>query len=63
MEATLLESQTGKIKVNGSGLVRLNVSSELMGKVNGSGRIEYLGIPQTIDKKINGSGSISTILE
>ncbi|MCF7361799.1 DUF2807 domain-containing protein [Vibrio sp. A1-b2] len=63
VEATLLESQTGKIKVNGSGLVRLNVSSELMGKVNGSGRIEYLGIPQTIDKKINGSGSISTILE
>ncbi|GAB6263076.1 GIN domain-containing protein [Photobacterium sp. R1] len=62
VEATSLESQIGKIQVNGSGSVRLNVSSELTGKLNGSGRIEYLGTPQTIDTKINGSGSISTIL-
>ncbi|EPN4953861.1 GIN domain-containing protein [Vibrio diabolicus] len=61
IEASSLESQIGKIKVNGSGLVRINVSSELNGKVNGSGRIEYLGNPQSIDTKVNGSGSISLV--
>ncbi|HHX8306473.1 TPA: DUF2807 domain-containing protein [Vibrio diabolicus] len=61
IEASSLESQIGKIKVNGPGLVRVNVSSELNGKVNGSGRIEYLGNPQSIDTKVNGSGSISLV--
>ncbi|ENS5608767.1 DUF2807 domain-containing protein [Vibrio mimicus] len=61
VDASSLKSQTGKIKVNGSGLVRLNVSSELNGKVNGSGRIEYLGNPQSIDTKVNGSGTISLV--
>ncbi|MGL0823193.1 GIN domain-containing protein [Vibrio vulnificus] len=59
--AASLEAQTGKIKVNGSGLVQLNVSSELTGKVNGTGRIEYLGTPESLDTKINGSGSISAM--
>ncbi|ENQ3287605.1 DUF2807 domain-containing protein [Vibrio cholerae] len=59
VDASGLESQTGKVKVNGSGLVRLNVSSELNAKVNGSGRIEYLGEPKSLEAKVNGIGSIS----
>ncbi|WP_347361328.1 GIN domain-containing protein [Vibrio vulnificus] len=59
VDASALESQTGKVKVNGSGLVRLNVSSELNAKVNGSGRIEYIGEPKSLEAKVNGVGSIS----
>ena len=58
VEASELTSQKAKIDVNGSGLVRLNVDSELKGLVNGSGRIEYLGHPQSRDTNVIGSGSI-----
>ncbi|WP_315920120.1 GIN domain-containing protein [Vibrio fluvialis] len=61
VEAIYLKSQTGKVNINGSGLVRINVSSALTGEVNGSGRIEYSGIPRIIDTKINGGGSITQV--
>ncbi|WPC76045.1 DUF2807 domain-containing protein [Vibrio porteresiae] len=59
LEATDLMSQNGKINIDGSGSVRLNVYSELNGFVNGSGRIEYLSSPKLLKQKIIGSGSIS----
>ncbi|MGR2768854.1 GIN domain-containing protein [Photobacterium ganghwense] len=59
VEASSLESQSGKINVNGSGLVKINVVSELDAKVNGSGRIEYLAKPNSLETHVNDSGSIS----
>ncbi|MBF4257033.1 GIN domain-containing protein [Vibrio anguillarum] len=61
VEASELVSQKGKININGSGLVRLDVDSELSGQVNGSGRIEYLGKPNSLDTNVIGSGSISLV--
>lgn len=61
VDSSTLESQKGKIGLNGSGLVKINSSEELSADVNGSGRIEYIGTPKQLDVSFNGTGSISTI--
>lgn len=61
VDASTLESQRGKVIVNGSGLARLNVSTDLSARVNGSGHIEYLSEPNRLDTSINGGGSITLI--
>ncbi|WP_104399787.1 GIN domain-containing protein [Vibrio penaeicida] len=61
VDSSTLESQKGKVWLNGSGSVKINSSEELSAEVNGSGRIEYIGTPKQLDVSFNGTGSISTI--
>ena len=53
-----LESVNGEITVSGSGEAVVNVTDDLMVRIDGSGDVRYLGNP-TIDQQISGSGSVS----
>jgi len=44
--------------LNGSGHISIYASNSLIAGVNGSGLISYSGHPATVDKTINGSGTI-----
>ncbi|EMC2458390.1 TPA: DUF2807 domain-containing protein, partial [Vibrio cholerae] len=53
--------EDGRVEVNGAGIAKLNVSSELNARVNGSGSVEYLGTPVNLKTEVNGSGSITSV--
>ncbi|EPF2327325.1 GIN domain-containing protein [Vibrio cholerae] len=61
LDAANLKSEDGRVEVNGAGIAKLNVSSELNARVNGSGSVEYLGTPVNLKTEVNGSGSITSV--
>ncbi|EOX3351017.1 DUF2807 domain-containing protein, partial [Vibrio cholerae] len=61
LDAANLKSEDGRVEVNGAGIAKLNVSSELNARVNGSGSVEYLGAPVNLKTEVNGSGSITSV--
>jgi hypothetical protein len=53
-----LQVENMKCNIAGSGDIEISVSNSISADVAGSGRIKYKGDPQTIQKKIAGSGSV-----
>ena len=56
-DAAGTESETARVRVNGSGAVLVWASNTLAARLNGSGRISYYGQPQ-VSQDITGSGQI-----
>ena len=54
-----LHSKSAQIDINGSGDAEVWASVAIVGKINGSGDINYHGNPQNVESQINGSGEIS----
>jgi hypothetical protein len=50
--------ETGKVKVSGSGIAELNVTTTLEALVLGSGSIKHKGNTKNTTKKVYGSGSV-----
>jgi len=50
--------ETAKVKVSGSGLAQLNVSTNIDATIMGSGQIKHKGNTKNATKKIYGSGSV-----
>ena len=53
-------SENVSASISGSGDIKVNCSKKLIGRVAGSGDIHYKGKPESIDKKVSGSGEISS---
>jgi hypothetical protein len=60
VEAGKLNAENTQVDVIGSGDARVTASQSLKAMINGSGDIEYSGNPKNIDKKVMGSGTISS---
>ena len=56
-DAAGTESETARVRVNGSGAALVWASNTLAARLNGSGRISYYGQPQ-VSQDITGSGQI-----
>lgn len=54
-----LQAKVCRLVVNGSGDAEVSVSAGLDVRINGSGKVEYHGNPESVDSRINGSGRIS----
>ncbi len=61
VDAFDLISERVKVDINGSGNVKVNVSSSLDVDINGSGDISYKGNVEKVNSDINGSGKIKRI--
>ncbi|CAG9296471.1 GIN domain-containing protein [Celerinatantimonas diazotrophica] len=61
VNASTLDAHKGHIIVNGSGLVKVKLSDRLKARVNGAGRIEYVGKPKTLETDVDGSGAILSV--
>lgn len=48
-------------RISGSGDIEAYVDKQLIARVSGSGDIRYLGNPESVDRKVSGSGSISRV--
>jgi len=59
-EGGSLSSENTKVTISGSGDASVNAKNNLKARVSGSGDIEYSGNPNTSDKKVSGSGTISS---
>ena len=59
IECKKLVSQNATATLSGSGQIDLNCTKSLEAKVTGSGNINYTGKPETVIKKVTGSGEIS----
>ncbi|MFT4698419.1 MAG: hypothetical protein ACI9SJ_001568 [Flavobacteriaceae bacterium] len=55
-----LSSNSTEVTVSGSGDAEVNAKNNLKARVSGSGDIQYSGNPDTSDKKVSGSGTISS---
>ena len=55
-----LQVEKSEVKISGSGDVEINVQSELVARISGSGDIVYKGQPRIEDIKVSGSGSVSS---
>lgn len=53
-----LEAGDGTVTISGSGNAVVNVSDTLEATVSGSGNIDYLGEPGSVQSEVTGSGSI-----
>ena len=53
-------SENATASISGSGDIKVNCSKKLVGRISGSGDIHYKGKPESIDKKISGSGEVSS---
>ncbi|CCN49650.1 hypothetical protein MADA3029_410055 [Vibrio nigripulchritudo MADA3029] len=60
VDASELKAKKVKVRINGSGQVKVHASETLDAQANGSGRIEYSGVPKHLKASFNGSGSISS---
>jgi hypothetical protein len=60
LNSSKLTTQNADTAVSGSGQIKVNCTNNLVAKVSGSGNIQYKGKPQNIDKKVSGSGDISS---
>jgi Protein of unknown function (DUF2807). len=58
MNAFDCELESAKIKVSGSGIAELNVTSSMEAVVLGSGTIKHKGNTKNVNKKIYGSGAV-----
>ena len=58
VDARYLPVDDCHVFIDGSGDVRVNVSSHLHIEINGSGDVYYWGDPESIDIDINGSGDV-----
>ena len=56
-DAAGTESETARVRVNGSGAALVWASDTLAARLNGSGRISYYGQPQ-VSRDITGSGQV-----
>lgn len=61
LNAAGLESKNVNASVTGSGDIKVNVKESLKARVTGSGDIDYTGNPKREDKKVTGSGDITSI--
>lgn len=59
-EGESLSSENTKVTISGSGDANVNAKNNLKARVSGSGDIQYSGNPSTSDKKVSGSGTISS---
>ncbi len=55
-----LDSQEARVRISGSGSVRLRVQQRLDVRISGSGEVLYRGQP-VIEQRISGSGTIHSI--
>ncbi len=53
-------SENATASISGSGDIKVNCSKKLVGRISGSGDIRYKGKPESVDKKVNGSGEVSS---
>jgi len=60
LNSSKLTAQNADTIVSGSGQIKVNCTNNLVAKVSGSGNIKYKEKPQNIDKKVSGSGDISS---
>ena len=56
-DAAGTESETARVRINGSGAALVRASDTLAARLNGSGRISYYGQPQ-VSRDITGSGQV-----
>jgi hypothetical protein len=50
--------ENADIRLYGSGLILCRVISSLSARINGSGRIYYYGMPESLEKEIEGNGLV-----
>jgi hypothetical protein len=60
IDCSKLEAQNADVNVAGSGDLKVNCIKNLTASVVGSGDIHYKNKPETVDKKIVGSGDITS---
>ena len=60
IDCSKLETQNADVNVAGSGDLKVNCIKNLTANVAGSGDIHYKNKPETVDKKIVGSGDITS---
>lgn len=60
LDCSKLEAQNAEATVAGSGDLKVNCTNKLTARVAGSGDISYKGKPESVDKKVNGSGDITS---
>ena len=60
IDCSKLETQNADVNVAGSGDLKVNCIKNLTANVAGSGDIHYKNRPETVDKKIVGSGDITS---
>ena len=58
LNAFSLETKTADVKLNGLGSIEVNVLKKLTAKVNGVGKVRYLGNPTLEKTELNGLGQI-----
>lgn len=56
-DAAGVESETARVRINGSGAALVRASESLTARLNGSGRVSYYGQPQ-VSQDITGSGQV-----
>ena len=56
-DAAGAESETARVRINGSGAALVRASDTLTARLNGSGRVSYYGQPQ-VSQDITGSGQV-----
>ncbi len=56
-DAAGIESETARVRINGSGAALVRASESLTARLNGSGRVSYYGQPQ-VSQDITGSGQV-----
>lgn len=59
-EGSSLSSENTEVSISGSGDANVTATNNLKARVSGSGDIDYSGNPNTSDKKVSGSGTISS---
>lgn len=60
LDCSKIEAENAEVAVAGSGDLKVNCIKKLTASVAGSGDIHYKNKPETIDKKIVGSGDITS---
>ena len=60
IDSKTLLANNAKAKVAGSGDIKVNSTGKLSATVSGSGNIQYKGKPESLDKVVSGSGSITS---
>ncbi len=53
-------SENATASISGSGDIKVNCNKKLTGRISGSGDIRYKGKPESVDKKVSGSGEVSS---
>lgn len=59
VDARDLHAQTANITSNGAGFVSVYAADHLDTTINGVGSVDYYGNPKTVNKQVNGVGSVN----